>query len=247
MLSRLSQLVQPQRRSLVAWLAAAALCCSLAVQAQQTPATQTPTQPVPTPPAAPPAANAAALQKEAEQALTFILQREVLDPRALAAVTNSAQPAQGNWSIGKIRPASCPPTSENCLRIIYRIPGTPISCEWVVLLKPDGLNGTILEQNPDSIRYMLRNVPTAEAAPLVLSRAIPPVSRMAGTVEVQLIVTPTGEPGVMQVVSGPDALRPISLATAKQWIFKPLLVANRAIPFQTTIKFIYGSKVKTEP
>ncbi len=234
-----------------------ALCVALEALAQQQPAAQPTPEAVAqiTPAQTPPAQKTAtpdptALQKEGLQALTFITKREVLDPSAIVPDTGKPLPIQGDWSIGRQRPASCPPASatENCLRIIYHVPETKVSCEWVVLLKSDGINGTILEQNADSIRYMLRNVLPNEAAALILSRATPPAARASGDVDVQVIVSTAGEPIRAIAVSGPPQLHAVSLATAKQWIFKPLTVANRAIPYQIDIHFLYGGRtVKTVP
>jgi hypothetical protein len=227
--------------SRVAWLATIALCISLSVYAQPSPI-----QPAPPQSATP---NPEALQKEAEQALAFILKREVVDPHALIPGTTTPLPPHGSWSIGKERPASCPPTSENCVRIFYRVPDTPVTCEWVVLLQPDGVHGAILEQNPDSIRYMLRIVPADELTPLIRSRATPLPARIPGsTVEVQMIVGTMGEPTLILSATGPADLRIVSADAAKQWVFRPLMAGNRPIPFETTIKFLFvGSKVKTEP
>jgi hypothetical protein len=235
-----------RRLSYVACLTAIALCISLPALAQNQ-AQQNPTQP--TSSQASPTTTAPALQREGEQALAFVVKREVLDPRAFIPGTTTPLPPHGNWSIGKERPASCPPNSENCLRIIYRVPETPVACEWVVLLQPDGIHGAILEQNSDSIRYMLRIVPADELIPLIRSRGTPLPARIPGsTVEIQMIVGTSGEPTLILSATGPADLRIVSADAAKQWVFRPLMAGNRPIPFQTTIKFLFvGNKVKTEP
>jgi hypothetical protein len=231
---------------------------------QPAPVSPTPTQPAPTPqPAAQstaqpttqqaPAALTPAQQAEGEQALAYLLKHEVLDPNALVPGTGKPLPPHGVWSIGKQRPPTCPPApSQPCVLILYRVPDTPVSCEWTVLLNPNGVNGVILQQNQDSIRYMLRTIPTSEAAPLVISRQSPlnsrPVTRATGTVEIGVIVSTTGEPTQFVPVSGPDQMRIPAIAMAKQWVFRPLTVGSRAIPYEIIIKFHFGGvEVKTEP
>jgi hypothetical protein len=264
-------LIRTYRRTLCL---AVALILSAASRAQQpappTPATQTPASPAttpqapapqtpgtPTPPAPDPAKLAADTAKQhaqAEQALAFLLKHEVLDPSALVPGTGKPLPPNGKWSVGKDRPPTCPAAADNCVRILYRVPATTVSCEWVVMVKPGGAagttgpSGTILEQNLDATRYLLRFVPPSEAAPLIMSRAKPlPVSSV-GTVEIGVIVGTTGEPTRVTPLSGPNDLRAIALPEANAWLFKPLQVGGRTIPYQTNIKFIFANrKVTTEP
>ena len=247
---------------------AAGLCIALSTRAQQptpqtppprTPATQTPTPqtppsptPAPVPDPAKAAADAAKQQVQAQQALAFLLKHEVLDPNALVPATGKPLPPNGKWSVGKDRPASCPAGSADpCVRIFYRVPTTTVSCEWVVIIKPGGTTGTtgtIIEQNLDATRYLLRFVPADEAAPLVVSRAAPLPGSYTGTVEIGVIVGTTGEPTRVTPLSGPPDLRAIALPEANEWTFRPLQVGGRTIPYQTNIKFIFSNrKVTTEP
>jgi hypothetical protein len=261
-------LVPTCRRILYLRLAAAALLClPFGAHAQQTPVTtpaatpQTPAPapasptaaPAPAPDPAKAAAEAAKQQAEAQQALAFLLKHEVLDPNALVPATGKPLPPNGKWSVGKDRPASCPPAADNCVRIFYRVPTTTVSCEWVVIVKPGatpnaGPTGTILEQNLDATRYLLRFVPADEAGPLVVSRAAPLPGSYSGTVEIGVIVGTAGEPTRVTPLSGPDALRALALPEANEWTFRPLQVGGRTIPYQTNIKFIFSNrKVTTEP
>jgi hypothetical protein len=246
-------LIRNHRRTLCL---ATVLILSAASRAQQpppqTPPAQTPTPtPNPAPDPAKDAAGSAKLEAQGEQALAYLLKREVLDPTALVPGTGKPLPPNGKWSIGKERPATCPPAADNCVRILYRVPATPVSCEWVVMVKPAGTgdaSGTILEQNLDATRYLLRFVPPAEAAALVVSRAKPlPVSSI-GTVEIGVIVGTAGEPTRVTPLSGPNDLRAIALPEANEWLFRPLQVGGRTIPYQTNIKFIFANrKVTTDP
>jgi hypothetical protein len=179
-----------------------------------------------------------------------MLRHVVLDPNATVPGTGAHLSNRGIWSVGKQRPPVCPKDSTPCVLILYRVPENHVSCEWVVLL--NGLEATILEQNSDSIHYMLRNIPTAEAKPYVIARQpsivgheAPPIQ---GTVEVAVIISTTGDPTQIFPLSGPDNLRPIALAMSKQWTFRPLTVGARTVPYQVILKFHFGgAEVKTEP
>jgi hypothetical protein len=99
---------------------------------------------------------------------------------------------------------------------------------------------------------MLRTIPTSEAAALVISRQSPLNSRTGtrseGTVEIGVIVSTTGELTQFVPISGPDQMRIPAIAMAKQWVFRPLTVGGRAIPYEIILKFHFGGpEVKTEP
>jgi Gram-negative bacterial TonB protein C-terminal len=220
------------RRSLhlLAWTIAT---IALPASAQETPA-QTP--------------DPAAFQALAKKAADFVLKHELLDPNVLVPNTGKRLGDNGTWSVGKQKPATCPPNTDSCVRVLYRVPDTPVSCEWTVLIRPDGSTGVILEQNLDSVRYLLRVVPTAELAPLIVTRPMQFDTRGQGTVEVTIIVGTTGDPTKTIAISGPDTLRTPSAEIAKQWVFKPLIVGNRAIPFTTNIKLTFGNgRITSDP
>ena len=252
-------MLSSRRASLLTTLAASLCLPSFAQQpAQPTPATtqtqpskaQPTTPPLPAQSSTPPAQTTTPLQAEAEQALNFILKHVILDPNAKVPGTDKPLSNRGIWAVGKQRPAACPKDTSPCVAIIYRVPEDHVGCEWVVLL--NGLDGTVLEQNSDSVHYMLRNIPTAEAKPYVLSRQPSIVGheapRIQGTVEVGVIVSTTGDPTQIFPLSGPDQLRPIALAMSKQWTFRPLTAGSRTVPYQVILKFHFGGpEVKTEP
>lgn len=222
------------RRSLhlLAWIAIIALPAA----AQQTPT-------------ATPSPDTAARKALAATATDLVVKRERLDPNALVPNTHQPLGSHGVWGITAVRPATCPPVkdAENCVRVVYRVPGTTVSCEWAVVVNPDG-TGSILEQNSDSIRYMVRIVPPNELTPLIITRPMQLGTRAQGVVELTIFVGTTGEPTKAIPISGPEPLQFPSAEIAKQWVFKPLLVGNRAIPFMTNIKLIYGGgKIKSEP
>ena len=194
-----------------------------------------------------PTPDPAARKALAANATAYVIAHERLDPAALVPDTHQPLGSHGVWGITTVRPATCPPNTDTCARVVYRVPDTPVSCEWTVIIKPDG-TGAILEQNPDSIRYMVRVVPTNELAPLIITRPMQLGTRAQGVVELTILVGPTGEPTKAIPISGPDPLRLASAEVAKQWVFKPLMVGNRAIPFMTNIKLTYGNgKITSEP
>ena len=211
-----------------------AICSSSILRAQDTP--------TPTP-------NPTAQQALAKAATAFVIKREILDPNALVPATHQPLGSHGVWGITTVRPPTCPPVNdaETCVRVVYRVPDTTVSCEWTVIIKPDG-TGAILEQNLDSVHYLVRVVPPSELLPLIITRALQFGTRAVGTVEVSVIVGATGEPTKAVPISGPDELRAPSAEIAKQWVFKPLIVGTRAIHFMTNIKFTFGGgKITSEP
>ena len=196
-----------------------------------------------------PAPTPAATQALASSATSFVIKREILDPNALVPATHQPLGSHGVWGITTVRPPTCPPVNdtETCVRVVYRVPDTTVSCEWTVIIKPDG-TGAILEQNPDSIRYLVRVVPPSELAPLIVTRPMQLGTRSQGVVELSILVGTTGEPTKAIPISGPEPLRIPSAEIAKQWVFKPLIVGNHAIPFMTNIKLTYGGgKITSEP
>ena len=191
--------------------------------------------------------NPTTQQALAKAATAYVIKREILDPNALVPATHQPLGSHGVWGITTVRPANCPPTTDSCVRVVYRVPDTTVSCEWTVIIKPDG-TGAILEQNPDSIHYLVRIVPPNELAPLIVTRPMQLDTRAQGVVELSILVGTTGEPTKAIPTSGPDELRAPSAVIAKQWVFKPLIVGNHAIPFMTNIKLTYaGGKITSEP
>jgi outer membrane biosynthesis protein TonB len=208
-----------------------------AAPAPQTPAAKSPEQ--------------LTLEAAADQAIRFVLMHESLDPKAIVPKTGQPLPTNGTWSVDKQRPTSCPTASEqpgmSFLRVLYRVPNTDVSCEWVVLLRPGGFGSTILEQNADSVRYLLRTVANSEIRSMILTREMPQPPRdptVQGTVELQVFVGPAGDPTRAYVVSGPEALRPASISAASQWHFKPLMAGTRAVPFETSITFQFNGTAR---
>jgi TonB family protein len=200
------------------------------------------------------------LQSAGQQAISVVLQQNVLDPTATVQKTGKPLPTNGKWQFGKEAPASCPHTTEACVRILYRVPDADVSCEWVVLLVGDGSDGTILTENEDAARYLLRNLSTSQATELVLTRKqaiYPPIAAAAhvqGPVVVKVFVSGAGTVEKAFVVSGPGMLRGSAIVAAKGWVFKPMMAGTQAVRFFTDVTFDFktsgylsSSKVTSEP
>jgi TonB family protein len=187
--------------------------------------------------------QAIALQSVGEQAMRVVLKQIVLDPTILLPKTGKPLPADGKWQFGKEAPASCPHTTEACVRILYRVPDADVSCEWVVLLIGDGSDGTILTENEDAARYLLRKLSTSQATELVLTRkqpSYPPIAAAAhvqGPVVLKVFVSGAGTVEKAFVVSGPAMLRGSAIEGAKGWVFKPMMAGTQAVRFFTDVTF----------
>jgi hypothetical protein len=238
---------------------AAALCLPAHAQQPQPrpvtlPTLPPPPKPIPKPvPSLNPSPQLAhlpsSLDPNDQKALDYLLKRVIINDTVILPGTGNPLTPRGAWSVAKERPALCPTDSTTCDLILYRTPDSRVSCQWVVLLNPDG-GATILDQNIDASRYMLRIIPTAEAAPYVISRN--PTNRQPlrapGTVEIGVTVSATGNLSQVMTISGPEALRTTAFNMAGQWTFRPLTVGSHNIPYQTIIKFHFnGLEVKTEP
>lgn len=199
------------------------------------------------------------LQAAGQQAIAALLKLVVINPMVMVESTGKPLPANGSWSVGKEAPASCPQTTDTCVRILYRVPDAHVSCEWVVQLVGDGSDGIILEQNEDATRYLLRNISAAQVANLVATRkqpSYPPIAmaaRVGGIVVVRVFVTNTGAVEKAFILSGPEMLRASAMGALKKWTFKPFLVGTKAVPFETEVTFEFrtfgpgSGTVKSKP
>jgi TonB family protein len=145
-------------------------------------------------------------------------------------------------------PAPCSgalPGGGACVRLIYTVAEAGVSCEWVVLLKADGSDVTILDENDDAAHYFLAKLSAAAAKQLVLSNpqpVYPPIAKAAGvqgSVKLQIFVRADGKTSV-GTVTGPPMLTGAAADAARDWKFKPLQIGNRTVPFQTEIVIRFG-------
>jgi TonB family protein len=189
-------------------------------------------------------AQDATQQSVGQVAINAILKQEALDPTVHAPKTGKRLPANGLWSVAKEPPPSCPQESR-CVTVVYKVPEADVLCQWVVALDSNN-EGTILDQNADASRYMVRVLRQDQAKALVLSRKepdYPPVAILAhmdGEILLRVSVSTLGKSEKVDVVSASNPLfGPTAIDAAKQWTFKPLLVGSQASRFQTALKFVF--------
>lgn len=187
------------------------------------------------------------LEAVGQQAINVILSRSELDPTAL--VKKTGQPLSvGKWSVGNQSPAACPQTTDACVLVLYLVPNDGVSCQWVVQLVGDGTDGFILQQNEDASRYFLWKLPTTQAAQQVLTQKEPSHTHGKGWVTLRVLVSETGLPEKVFVVSGFKKLRDSAVDAMKLWTFKPLMVGTQPVRFETEVTFNFESKtVTSEP
>jgi TonB family protein len=190
-------------------------------------------------------AAASGLQDVGAQAIRAMLKQSVFDPTVVVEKTGKALPSTGAWSVGKNAPASCPQTTNACVRILYQVPEDGVSCNWVVQLTGDGTDGVILEQNKDATRYFLRRLTTSQVSDMVLTRKQPTypsvaaAAHVSGSVVVRAVVSSSGVVEKALIVSGPETLRSSSIDAIHGWSFKPLLAGTEPVRFETDVTFDY--------
>jgi TonB family protein len=180
-----------------------------------------------------------------KQAVSVVLKHYAMNPGSLDSKTGQPLPRNGNWSVGKTSPANCPQTKQPCIEVFYEIPAESVRCSWVVLLNEDGTDGTFLDENDDTERYLRRRVSQSEAKALIKSRKkpiFPPIAVMAhasGAVVVEVQVGKSGAVEKVALVSGPSMEQKASTDAAKDWSFKPLMVGKRAVQYEVQLVFTF--------
>jgi hypothetical protein len=180
-----------------------------------------------------------------QQAVGTVLKHYSLNPLALDSKTGQPLPRDGKWSVGKTMPAVCPQTGPACAEVFYEVPAESVRCSWVVLLNPDGTDGKFLDEDDDTERYMLLKVSTAEAKDLVATRkkpTFPPIAKAAqvsGAVSMGVLVGKGGNVEKVALLSGPPMEQQSSLDAARNWIFRPMVVGTRAVPYEVQLVFTY--------
>jgi|GEM_PF-1668240 len=193
----------------------------------------------------PPTTAPARLQDLGTKAVHVIVSQEIVNPYSQDDKTSKFLQTNGKWQVDAEAPAACTNTAQPCVRVIYRLPETSVSCEWVVLLSGDNSEGSIIEQNSDATKYFLRRLTTDQARDMVLKRKMPdypPIAIAAhvmGDVTLIVVVDKDGRPANAVVLVGPEMLRFASTSAIKTWRFKPLKIGNDDVPFETTVEFAF--------
>jgi Gram-negative bacterial TonB protein C-terminal len=173
-----------------------------------------------------PAAAPVTQKSIGQQAVDVVLNNYMLDPTVLVSKTGKPLPTDGSWSVGKETPDTCPKTTTPCVRVLYRVPDSEVSCEWIVLLDGGETKGVVLNANEDAARYLVEKLPPKEASKLVISGKnpiYPPIARaahVAGSVKITIHVTSTGVVERIAIVDGPEMLRGAAADAVKQWVYK---------------------------
>jgi TonB family protein len=178
-----------------------------------------------------------------------ILQHLVLITSALTPKTGKPLETNLQWALATVPPSDCPTPhpagNQPCLRLTYNAADAGVSCEWVVMLPPDG-SLAILSENDDAARYFMQTLSPAEAKPLVLTRSVPAypanakAANVQGDVKLVIVVNANGKPLSATTASGASMMNSVSLDAIGGWTFKPLQAGTRAIPFQTEVTFHFS-------
>ena len=159
--------------------------------------------------------------------------------------THKPLPSTGRWSIKTTRPDSCPHDDTPCARVIYTVAEAHVVCEWTVVPQQGATPATFLDQNEDASHYLLRELPAADLAPLLLTSpqpVYPPIARAAhvsGPVVVRLVVSSSGAVTSATPISGPPMLQSAAGDAAKKWTFHPLQVGTQPTTFTVDLTATY--------
>jgi protein TonB len=89
-------------------------------------------------------------------------------------------------------------------------------------------------------------VPSSTASALLVQKTTPvypliaKTARISGTVLLQALISKTGTVQELSVLSGPEVLRPSALNAVKTWRYKPYLVSDEPVEFETTITVVFS-------
>jgi TonB family protein len=176
-----------------------------------------------------------------EQAIKVVLDRFQIDANNVVLKTGKPLSSNGAWTI-KNFPESCPKTNYPCVRVMYTVPDTDVSCEWTVLMMGSAAESVILDVNDDAAHYLSGKTPKAKSNQRWIKQP-PPIypfaakeRRVQGTVKMMVHIDATGHVDNVTVISGPDVLRSAAADAVKQWVSKPVVVESNAVPIQTVIE-----------
>ncbi len=130
------------------------------------------------------------------------------------------------------------------------MPAEGVRCAWTVLLYP-AARRSILDENNDAERYLLRRVSGSEAAAQVSARRMPvypPIAkqRMSAVVVINVIVGKSGEVQSAIQFGGPPMLTGAAIDAANHWSFKPLTVGARTVPYDIKVRFTFHTRGRRE-
>jgi outer membrane biosynthesis protein TonB len=186
-------------------------------------------------------------QVVAKQAVEFVLSRYQIDPSNLVSKKGKPLSVDGQWSVKKEPPETCPKTTDPCVRVLYHVPDPDIACEWTVLLGGSDQKNTVLNLNENAARFLMGK--PHSPGPVRRSGENPPYpldarrTGVQGDVKLMVHIDVAGHVDEVTVISGPGQLRNISVAAVKKWTYEPLVIGSSAIPRRTLVivNFAIGS------
>lgn len=179
------------------------------------------------------------------QVVKYILTHFTINGEAADPNTHQPLKMDGNWSISKTRPASCPATAATCVEVSYAEPAQAAKCSWVVALNDNNADGKVVEENDDAAKYMLPVLDTKMAKPFVKFRrkpVFPPLAAVMGARgprTLWALVNTSGEVDKVRVVSGPATVQSVSMNAAQEWKFKPMMIGSRRVPYEVQLVFAF--------
>jgi TonB family protein len=181
-------------------------------------------------------------QSIGEQAVKVVLDHYRIDSDNIVQQTGAPLSPQGKWAISTNVPDSCPKTTYPCVRVLYTVLGTDISCEWTVLLRGSAADDVILDVNEDAAHYLTGKTASANSNQRSLRQPAPeyPIrareNRIQGTVKMLTHIAADGHVDKVVVISGPDVLRSAAVDALKKWIYFPLKIDSIAVAVQTVVE-----------
>jgi TonB family protein len=180
-------------------------------------------------------------QSITEQAIKVVLDHYKIDANNVVLNTGKPLSPNGAWATKNL-PESCPKTNYPCVRVMYTVPGTDVSCEWTVLMMGSAAENVILDVNEDAAHYLAQKTPKVKSDQRWIKQPPPiyPIAasqqRIQGTVKMMVHIAATGHVDNVTVISGLDVLRSAAADAVKQWVSKPVMVESSAVPIQTVIE-----------
>ena len=181
----------------------------------------------------------------------------MINDAAKVSATGKPLPLTGSWGVQTLfpdgPPQSCRLARVPCLKVVYKVPDTNVTCDWTVgylvavVPQPDGsmkhdFRAVVLDENDAAAEYTLRKSFRGDTPPqrTVSQAAVyPPIAQAAhveGSVAVRIVVGPDGSVQSARAV-GPPMLQSAVLDAVHHWKFDPLVIGSRPTSFQLDQQF----------
>ena len=188
-----------------------------------------------------------------QQVVTVVLKHFTVNSQASDPNTHQPLRTDGSWSLSKKRSEVCPEGVRTCVEVHYGVPDQSADCAWTIEMDESGADGTVLDENDDADKYLIRKLTDIEAIAFVQSRSkpvTPPISvalGATGTVVTRVLVGISGDIQKVSPVSGPQILVQASVDAAKKWTFKTMKIGARAVQYEVQVAFTFYPPIQTMP